>query len=286
MHVLLAVDGSPQSLAAAKMLATLPFAERPQCTVVTALLDDESDIIRSSVGQEVRDTESEEARKTFEYVARVLSPVCTQVQHIIQRQHPSQLIVELGKELDVDLIVVGSVGHSALYRMTIGSTADYVANHARCSTLVARFPNEAAVKDNGPASVLIAHDGSATAETACHQLRGLEWPMSTKLEVLRMLPRPKLIPEDEVYDAPGIQEHMAKLEQLKADYSCGMEVTVSEAEDIPSGLYGLVQDCQPDLLFVGDSGKTAFSRFFLGSTSRYLLHHVSCPIWIARKKSW
>lgn len=285
MHVLLAVDGSPQSLAAAKLLASLPIAGSPQCTVVTALLDDESDILRSSVGQEVRDTENEDAKRSFEYVRELLTPRFSQVQHIVRRLHPSQLIVEVGKELDVDLVVVGSLGHSALYRMTIGSTADYVANHARCSTLVARMPNDAA-EQGTPASVLIAHDGSAPAEVACHQLRALQWPMSTHIQVVRMLPRPKLIAEDEVYDLPGVRENEIKLQELKGDYSCSFAVNVIEAEDIPSGLYGFIREKQPDLLFVGDSGRSAFSRFFLGSTSRYLLHHVSCPIWIARKKNW
>jgi nucleotide-binding universal stress UspA family protein len=288
MHVLLAIDGSSQSLAAARYLARLPFPEKPQCTVVTALLDTQTDLVNTDEGLEVRGIDDQDVKQAYDNVREVLSPVCTQVQHVVKRQHPSQLILDVGKELNVDLIVVGSVGHSALYRMTIGSTADYVAHHARCSTLVARTGNDATTGSEvaGEFKVVFAHDGSASADLACEQLRSFQWPETTHVRVVRLLAKPKLVSEDEAYDPEGIRKHQAELSQLRGGVGCKFDVLVSESVDIPSGLYATIKEQQADLLFVGDTGRSAFARFFLGSTSRYLLHHVDCAMWIARPKKW
>lgn len=289
MHVLLAIDGSQQSLAAARFFAKLPFTAKPQCTVVTGLLDAQTDLVNTDEGLEVRAVEDEQVTRAYEAAHEILAPVCSQIQHVVKRQHPSQLILDTAKELDVDLIVVGSVGHSALYRMTIGSTADYVAHHARCSTLVARVPAEDEVGSEAIShefQVVFAHDGSPAAEIACEQIRSFAWPASTHIKVVRMLPKPKLVPDDEAYDPNAMQTHQATLEQLHGDMPCKFEAVVAESVDIPSGLYATVQQQQADLLFVGDTGRSAFARFFLGSTSRYLLHHVDCAVWIARPKQW
>ncbi len=54
----------------------------------------------------------------------------------ISQGRPAQVIIEKAKELDVDLIVVGCQGHSALGSLLIGSVALYVVNHGPCPVLV------------------------------------------------------------------------------------------------------------------------------------------------------
>ena len=47
-------------------------------------------------------------------------------------------VVDLAEELEVDLIVVGSRGRSAIRRALMGSVSDSVVRHARCPVVVAR----------------------------------------------------------------------------------------------------------------------------------------------------
>jgi nucleotide-binding universal stress UspA family protein len=47
-------------------------------------------------------------------------------------------IVELAKELKVDLLVIGATGHSALYDRLIGSRADRIVQLAHCPVLVVK----------------------------------------------------------------------------------------------------------------------------------------------------
>jgi nucleotide-binding universal stress UspA family protein len=52
--------------------------------------------------------------------------------------HPVRDIVELAKELKVDLLVIGATGHSALYDRLIGSRADRIVQLAHCPVLVVK----------------------------------------------------------------------------------------------------------------------------------------------------
>jgi nucleotide-binding universal stress UspA family protein len=52
--------------------------------------------------------------------------------------HPVSTIVEFVRTHDYDLLVVGFMGHSALYNRLIGSTTDRLVNHAPCAVLVVK----------------------------------------------------------------------------------------------------------------------------------------------------
>ena len=52
--------------------------------------------------------------------------------------HPVRDIVELAKELKVELLVIGATGHSALYERLIGSRADRIVQLAHCPVLVVK----------------------------------------------------------------------------------------------------------------------------------------------------
>jgi nucleotide-binding universal stress UspA family protein len=57
---------------------------------------------------------------------------------VVASHRPSAAIVAKADELDAGLIVVGSHGHSGIVRMALGSVAERVSSHARCSVLVVR----------------------------------------------------------------------------------------------------------------------------------------------------
>ena len=52
--------------------------------------------------------------------------------------HPVRDIVKLAAELEVELLVIGAVGHSALYERLIGSRADRITQLAQCPVLVVK----------------------------------------------------------------------------------------------------------------------------------------------------
>ena len=58
------------------------------------------------------------------------------ITHIIKEGSPARCILEVAKEEDIDLIVMGSSGKSGFDRFSMGSVADKVVNSAKCAVLV------------------------------------------------------------------------------------------------------------------------------------------------------
>ena len=58
------------------------------------------------------------------------------ITHVIREGSPAKVILEVAKEEDVDLIVMGSSGKSGFDRFIMGSVADKVVNSAKCAVLV------------------------------------------------------------------------------------------------------------------------------------------------------
>ena len=52
--------------------------------------------------------------------------------------HPVRDIIQLAKELEVELLVIGATGHSVLYDRLIGSRADRIVQLAHCPVLVVK----------------------------------------------------------------------------------------------------------------------------------------------------
>ena len=55
---------------------------------------------------------------------------------IVKQGIPADIIVQEAKDLAVDLIVIGSLGHNSLYNMFIGSVASDVIKHSSIPLLV------------------------------------------------------------------------------------------------------------------------------------------------------
>ena len=75
---------------------------------------------------------SEENLKEFDE----LNEEDLKVTHIIREGSPARVILEVAREEDIDLIVMGSSGKSGFDRFIMGSVADKVVNSAKCAVLV------------------------------------------------------------------------------------------------------------------------------------------------------
>ena len=58
------------------------------------------------------------------------------INFVIKHGKPAKVIVDFAREEDIDLIVVGHRGRSALESILVGSVTRYVVNHSPCPVLV------------------------------------------------------------------------------------------------------------------------------------------------------
>ena len=151
-HVLIATDGSGQSLKAARFLGELLNpASLERVTVVAVVRPLAAVPFASDFGEEeqaAQQTTGEvgpeslsfrrEAREATERVAEVLRETAPRVDTVVRSGSPADEIIRTADELDADLIVVGGRGKGAVGAILMGSVAYRVMHHAPCPVLVTR----------------------------------------------------------------------------------------------------------------------------------------------------
>lgn len=287
MKILLAMDGSETSLGAARFLTRLPLEASTRVVVVTGVADTPMAEIDAEVWVRVRETARANALQSYQSTLEQLGSLKTQAEHVLVEGHPNRVILDAAKENDVDLIVLGARGHSLIARTLLGSTSDYIANHARCPVLVVR-PASVGPGQTGPLRLVLAYDGSPGSKVAAEQLFSFAWSPETEVRITTLLERPHLLPDEEIYDEQAIAEGEQNLKQLVANAHCSANVSyrVRETSHVGDTLAHLAAEEDGDAIFVGDTGKSALAKFFLGSAARHILHHSPASVWIARKKQW
>jgi nucleotide-binding universal stress UspA family protein len=146
MKILLAVDGSKFSEAAAQALAS---QIRPQdadvliLQVVKPILYSTPPQMSPGYAPELAERRKErvaEAEASVGRAAQVLRAAGFKVSTRVGEGEVRSGILDVASEWGAGLIVLGSHGRTGLQRMLLGSVAEAVARHALCSTLIVRIP--------------------------------------------------------------------------------------------------------------------------------------------------
>jgi nucleotide-binding universal stress UspA family protein len=80
----------------------------------------------------------DEAEQKLNSLAKSLIPREVPVEITVETGIAFDVIVEMAKKMNVDLIITTTQGHTGLSRAMIGSTAERVVRHAPCPVLVVR----------------------------------------------------------------------------------------------------------------------------------------------------
>lgn len=140
MHVIVATDGSKQSLAAAKHL--LSFADPAKITDVSVVA-----VVRPLASVAFADDLSEQqldgsfrdaAKNAVDTIAAVFDGWGPQVHRRIRSGSAAGEIIKAAQQYDAGLVVVASGGRGLSDSVLVGSTAQRVQHYAPCPVLVVR----------------------------------------------------------------------------------------------------------------------------------------------------
>ena len=146
MHVIVATDGSRQSLAAAKHLKS--FADPTKVTQISVVA-----VIRPlasiAFADEISEAEPpgpgegagsfrEAAQGALDAVAAVFDDWGPRIDKEIRSGSPAAEIIKMAEQLDAGLVVVAAGGRGISDAILVGSTAQRVQHYAPCPVLVVR----------------------------------------------------------------------------------------------------------------------------------------------------
>jgi nucleotide-binding universal stress UspA family protein len=146
MHVLIATDGSRQSLVAARYFKS--FADPAQIDGVTviavvrplaavAFADDLSAIDKQEAKSHATSFR-EAAQNALDVIAKVFDGWGPKVTRKIRSGSPANEIIKAARDLDAGLVVVASGSRGLSEAVLVGSTAQRVQHYAPCPVLVVR----------------------------------------------------------------------------------------------------------------------------------------------------
>jgi nucleotide-binding universal stress UspA family protein len=143
MKILLAVDGSEHSAAAAEEVASRPWPQGATVRVLSAVgrvVPPATEVWYDAGGSldRARQEIEKRAEQLTAGVAERLRASGLTAEATVRDGDPRSVIVDEAGEWDADLVVVGSHGYTGLKRLLLGSVAQSVVAHAPCSVEVVR----------------------------------------------------------------------------------------------------------------------------------------------------
>jgi len=144
MHILIATDGSDVSISAARDgLALLDRVEKVTllCVMTEGDPGDDAGGIEGPVlspAEQRAEWETEVAEAHRELADTAASLHHSSVNAVVEVGDAADAICRAAERLGVDVVIVGSHGHTGLARLFLGSVSEHVVRHAPCTVLVVR----------------------------------------------------------------------------------------------------------------------------------------------------
>jgi nucleotide-binding universal stress UspA family protein len=216
---------------------------------------------------------------------------------------PRKVISECAKELQADLIMVGSHGRSAIGRFLLGSVAQAVLRTAPCSVEIVRFPAGGPAPSSHPMKVLLATDGSEYSIAAANSVASRPWHAGTIFKVvgveeLIVLETPMgTSPLASIYPANLLEELLADARTRAVNAVDGTRqlleqagLKVQDRQPIPMGdprnvVLVLAQTWSADLIVLGSHGLRGWDRLLMGSVAEGVAVHAHCSVEVVRPRS-
>lgn len=302
--ILVPLDGSPMAERA------VPYAQRlvPDGSALVLLRvvrgpeDFEGWWVIPTSDEYALDAAKESAQRYLTSVADRIRADVPDVRVHVAVGDPAEEIIELAEKMAVESIVMTTHGRGTAGRVFFGSVADRVARHGTRPTLLLRGEEGDDATDQeiaAPDRIIVALDGSATAETALPVAARFAKNLSVPVHLVRVVDLSTVIdeiwisrdrdeftmPRDQAYEesrARGEEAAAAYLDSVRARLSAeGVEVSYEVRTGTPAFVF-LDILLPTDLMMLTTRGKGGMRRWMIGSLAEKLVRQASSPVLLVR----
>ena len=137
-NILVEVDGSEQSYDALREAIETAQANDSQLKILYVLNDKLANIPVHLDTMTLYKSVQEHSDYVVDQVQGYLKDTEVSFEIVRLTGSPKREIINYSKENNIDLIVLGSTGLDAIDRFIIGSTTQYIVNHASCNVMVVK----------------------------------------------------------------------------------------------------------------------------------------------------
>jgi len=202
------------------------------------------------------------------------------VQSRFVEEHADRAVVDVAREVDADLVVVGTRGHTGMQRWLLGSVAERIARLAEAHVLVTRQPPVRFER------VLVGTDFSPASTLALDAARAVV-PAGGRIDLLHGYHEPLAVRDDAPawLDAglrEGAEAAAEKLLRDRSDERVHLEVVFGAPAP---ALRHRLEEGAYDAVFLGSHGKRGLRRMLLGSVTEHTLRGAPCSVFVAHGRA-
>lgn len=205
---------------------------------------------------------------------------------------PHQEIIATAEEVDADLIVISTHGHSGLKQLTLGSTTEKIICQARCPVLVVREPTRGPIKTAAEGivlqKILVPVDFSDCAREGARYASVFATAVGADLLLLHVVHSPYYMVatgapadpdwpqllETAVFQADRQLDEMTNFLPL-IGISCHTEIEVGSPVE---RLTRASARPEVDMIITSTHGYTGMRHALLGSVAEQLVRSARCPV--------
>lgn len=265
----------------------VPFQPSPADRVFTAAPTHLGDVrVEREVQQAAEELDTLQSQLRSEGLA---------VSTVVRPGEAADAILDVGREVSADLVVMSTHGRGGVSRFLLGSVADKVVRHAEIPVMLVRARD---VHAEAPEfkRIMVPLDGSLAAAEILPSVRELARCSGSEIVLLRVVPGE---PESQIADArlpptTRVEKTEVTGERAATDYvqtlstsavHWGVPVrTLVQVGDPASVILDTAQDMYADLIAMSTHGLGGLRRFFLGSVAERVVRHAVAPVMLFRAK--
>ncbi|MGD0138037.1 MAG: universal stress protein [Tepidisphaeraceae bacterium] len=197
-----------------------------------------------------------------------------------------EAIVRKAESWQADLLVVGPHTHAALLHPYHGGVLLSLLMHAPCSVRVMRQPLK--VRESPATRLLVAVDGSQSAQAILNQVRSRAWPSGTFVLVVMVVDArlmPVVIPDLPIGPTSESWAHEIAGKFAEELRNSGLAASESiERGDPRHVLCKVAEGWGTDCIFLGSLGLSRLPWMDLGSTALAVSLRAHCSVEVVRPK--